>query len=297
MDTISVDCFDAFLLQHNLRPISGGIDDDDTTQGGGGDDTTAGGGGDDTLPAGDGDDTLQSGGADDVATLRERTARLEGELAALRRPAPESPKDKADRPIEDFSIAELDQAATDVEAKLDAGTLTNTQAMRLFGRIEAARLQRQRDDNDARARPIRKATEKLEGYLDKYPDLREPRSELMGKVRVQIRDVVDELGFSADDPRVQVIAVERVVRGHQMGGDGREFRRRQVPTGGASGGGAGSGSGGGDGRRVDPLKGVPQSVVDYWQSHGWIPDDAAKTRYAERYRNQQAGRRARLQSA
>ncbi len=279
------DPLDDQVRRLGLRPIAGGSDDDpdDTTSGGGGDDTVAGTGGDDTAAggaAGDDDDP-----AAENARLREENARLAGELSGLRtQPRHAEP---AQRRVETMTLAQVDEnadtltadelatAASSIAKKIDDSEIAAGYGARLLGRLEAVRFARQRDARDAATRPIRNAETKLAAHLEKYPELKRAGSELHGKVMAELATVADEFGFDRGDPRAQVIAVERVVGGHHLGGgmNGREIARRRTPTGGV---GAGAGGDGGGGGTKDPVKEVERLYPDqmtYWRRMGYSADD------------------------
>ncbi len=208
----------------------------------------------------------------ETARLREHAARLEGEIAALRAaPPPKSTSGAAPRNPADMSVAELDEMAATVQAEIDAGSVTPGAGLRALGRIEAHRLDRERQAREATERPIRTATKKLDEYISRYPDLKQTGSDLLTKVRRELNGVTEEFGFDITDPRAQLIAVERVVGGHKMGGtDASEIARRKTPVGG-TGGGAG-GEGGGDVRKPDPLKEIEKLYPDqirHWERIGY----------------------------
>ena len=240
-----------------LRPIAGGSDADAAGAGGGdgagGDGAGAGGG-----QAGDTTPTA----AELRAQERERGARLEGELLAERRARAEAGTSGPKRP-EDLTAAELDEAGVAIE---NDATLTEGQKIRGLARVEALKIDRTRREREEKARPIVNAERKLDEYIDKYPDLNIRGSELLRKVSAEAGRLVRELGLADNDPRTQLLAVEHVVGGHQLGGGaGREFARRRIPVGGAGAGG-GDGAGGG---KPDPLKSIPKWQIDHWTGLGY----------------------------
>ena len=216
--------------------------------------------------------------ADDTARLREDRARLEGENAALRASASRPAKSDQPRRIEDLTPAEIEQTATEIAGQIDAGTLTASQGARALARLEALRLDKERGEREARERPVRRATEHVASYIGRYPDIGQAGSELHGKVIAELRGVTEDFGFTVDDPRAHVLAIERVVGGHKLGGgmDDRERMRRRVPV-----GGAGSGGGGGDQggeKKPDPVKEVERLYPDqltYWNNMGYSAADRA----------------------
>lgn len=177
---------------------------------------------------------------DDVAQLREEKARLEGEVAALRRLTAASTTPAAERKLDDLTPAELDTLATEWEGKIEAGEITAGRGARILGRIEATRLDRERQEQDRLDRPRRLADDKLRTFLAKYPALADNASDLVAKVREELVDAIAITGFDAKDPRPWLIAVERVVGGHTPGGlpsmpDASEHARRRIPVGGGGG--------------------------------------------------------------
>lgn len=215
--------------------------------------------------------------ADDLARLREENARLSGEVAALR--TPPKPADKGQpRRLEDLTPAEIEQTATEIAGQIDAGALSSSQGARALARLEALRLDRERQERETRDRPIRRAQERVAEYIGRYADLGQAGSELHGKVIAELRGVIEDFGFAADDPRAHALAIERVVGGHKLGGgmDDRERMRRRVPV-----GGAGPGGGGHEpetGKKPDPVKEVERLYPDqatYWKNMHYSAADMA----------------------
>ena len=191
-----------------------------------------------------------------LAKERERAARLEGELAALR-----TQKATPAKPAEDTKAPLTAEA---IETAFAASQISDAQRIQLHSQVAVDAALRTRDEKDARERPLRSAADKLAGYVTKYPDLSVRGSELLAKVSAELPGVIADFGFDAEDPRAQVLAVERVVGGHRLGGGGgvedrREFERRRTPTGGAGSGPAGDG---GRGTKSDPLKDVEKLYPD-----------------------------------
>lgn len=206
---------------------------------------------------------------------RERAARLEGELAALRaQPKPPAAPNK-DRTLDELTAEELDVTASKIEQQIDAGEITAGRGARILGQIEAARGARLREARETRERPLRTAEGKLAEQIRKHPELRQAGSDLLTKVTAELPAVEEEFGFGPDDPRAQLIAVERIVGrlGGGSGMDGREFARRNAPT-----GGVGTGPAGGGDRRVttDPVAEVEKLYPDqarYWDRLGYSADE------------------------
>jgi hypothetical protein len=214
----------------------------------------------------------------ELARLREENARLQGEIAGrAAAPPPAPPKPATQRTLDDMSVDELDRARAEVEAKIDTGDLTASRGASLLGEIAAVRREKLRDARDAAQAPLRAAETKLRDYIGKYPDLGRKGSELLGKVAAELPDVVQTFGFSADDPRAQVIAVERVVAGPRLGGGSvTDLARRKIPV-----GGAGSGPAGGAGAtsKPDPVKEVEKLYPDqvaYWDRMHYTPQQRAE---------------------
>lgn len=214
--------------------------------------------------------------ADDLARLREENARLSGEVAALR--TPPKPADKGARRLEDLTPVEIEQTATEIAGQIDAGTLSASQGARALARLEALRLDQERHQRETANRPVRRAQERVAEYIGRYADLAQAGSELHGKVIAELRGVMEDFGFAADDPRAHVLAIERVVGGHKLGGgmDDRERMRRRVPV-----GGAGPGGGGPEtetGKKPDPVKEVERLYPDqmvYWKNMNYSAADMA----------------------
>lgn len=206
---------------------------------------------------------------DEASRLREENARLRGELDGLKaQPRPETKN--ATKTVADIEA--------EIEAAYAAGQITDFQRIQRHAALVADVRDQERAKRDALERPVRNAETKLAAYVEKYPDLNVVGSELHGKVMRELRGVVEDFGFPREDPRAQVLAVERVVGGHRLGGgmDGKEITRRKTPTGGTGGGGQG---GDGDGtRKPDPLKDVERLYPDqvaYWDRMGMSREDRA----------------------
>ena len=204
--------------------------------------------------------------AEQNARLREENARLQGELTGLRAQQPTSttPAEAKTPPL----------TAEAIETAFAASQISDARRIQLHSQVAVDAALRTRDEKDARARPMRTAADKLAGYVTKYPDLSVRGSALLTKVSAEMAGVVAEFGFAAEDPRAQVLAVERVVGSHRLGGgdgmDGRDVERRRTPTGGAGSGPAGSGGRGGG--TPDPLKEVERlypEQIRFWQKLGY----------------------------
>jgi hypothetical protein len=208
---------------------------------------------------------------DPVAELRERNARLEGEMAALRaqvnaRPAAEAPAQWTPQTI---------------RAAYDAGQITDDQRVALFANLqtkaEIAEYDAGRRAQDLEAR----AGSDLQAYMRAYPALNDPTSETMQRIAAELGQMS---AYERANPRslvAQLRAVKSVLG--PMRTDGASTARRGIPVGspGASGGGAPSSTS----HSGDPLKGIPKSIVDGWTTRGWLKSDEDKRFYAQRYRS------------
>ena len=171
--------------------------------------------------------------------LEGETRRLHAEVDAAARPAP-TPKD----PL----------TADEVQRALDAGEITQGQALRLFAKIEgrnaALDLDRERDDQAA----LRRANATIAAAVGAYPELKDRQSPLMRRVAEELQVVQTDYGMNPEDPRAQALALERVVgRGKGADVDDREYDRLR-----RSGGVGGFGSADDDGRG-GPRKPEPKS--------------------------------------
>jgi hypothetical protein len=225
--------------------------------------------------------------AERLAQEREARIRLEGKVEGLTaQPKPPA----APPPPQQRITPEM------VEAAYARAEITEAQRIAHLANIVADEKFRERDVQEREHRTRTAASEKLGEYLREYPDLNDRTSDLLGKVREEMDAMVEaDPTTDRNDPRKQLMAVRLVVSGHRLGGPAvsdREFNRRRAPAGGA--GSPGGSPGGPASTPASPLKGIPATTVDYWRSHGWLPDTAAEKRYAERWHAQQSRRRSRI---
>jgi len=242
-----------FLLANGVRIpiISGGAGDTEV------DDPPADPPVDDDPPADPPADPAADARAEADRERAERL-RLEGEVRALR--------EKTNGPGQPPSFEDRQRA---IEQDFASGKLTEAQRIDKLADLRVDQRLSERDAAAAQAKPVEVAGERLDALLTQYPDLNTPGSELLTKVSAQLRDLAG-LGFDPKDVRTQLLATERVVGGHRMGGGtGREFHRQRTPTGGHGGHGGGNG---GDGGKPDPLKHVPKAQVDHWKALGYTRD-------------------------
>ena len=251
-----------WLIAGDLRVpiISGGA--------GEGDEGTAGAeGGEGDTPGAEGGEGGGTNTPDPLVAARAEAEReradrlrLEGENKALREAATRPPAEES-RPL----------TREDVESQFAAGQITEAQRIDLIADLRVQSTLATRDAQEAANRPRALAADRLDTYLTKYPDLNVPGSDLLAKVTAEMRDLAT-MGLDPQDVRTQLIATERVVGGHQLGGgmNGREFNRGKIPTGGA-GGGTGGGAGG-PGVKKDPLAHVPKAQIEYWKTRGYTKE-------------------------
>ena len=173
---------------------------------------------------------------DELTLLRERVARLEGENAVLKtRPEPAAPAktEPAQPPL-------TPQVIEDAYAK---GEVTDAQRIQLHAQLVAGKMRETERAEDAKAAPLRTATDDLGAYIAAHPALNERGSDLNQQVSTQVYTLARKYGWDAADPRVQLMAV-KLVLGDTPGGDpvatkttesGKEFARRRIPTGGGGG--------------------------------------------------------------
>lgn len=228
---------------------------------------------------------------DEATKLREENARLKGLVEGIQTVRPAS---AAEVPAPIQWTPQLIRQAYEQGITLMNGQqvqITDDERITLLARLEAQRMTAEQEEQ----RTVDAAHETVSAYVAKYPDLGVRGSALLSEVSAQI----DEWRrrnprLDPQDIRTQAMAVEVVLarKGAPVAGSSsaHEFSRRRVSAAGAAGGSV-STSADGNTRKADPLAGVPKATVDYWQEHGWIPDDAAKKRYADRYAVQQARRR------
>ena len=179
--------------------------------------------------------------------LEGETRRLQAELEAATRPAP-APKD----PL----------TADEVQRALDAGEVTQGQALRLFAKIEgrAAALETEREREDQAA--LRRANAKIAAAVVAYPALKDRNSPLMRQVDEALRVVERDEGMNPEDPRAQALALERVVgRGKGAEVDDREYDRLR-----RSGGVGGFGNADDDGRGGRPQPTAKSKGERIWNS-------------------------------
>ena len=185
---------------------------------------------------------------------RLRSARLEGELAALRA-APKAPPPPSAAPM----TPEL------VHAAFEKGEITQLQRDLWIADYQAEiRLQHQRT-LDATAEAQRRAESTLTQYLAAYPDLAKPDSALMRQVGAELQAMVREEGADAQDVRVQVRAVKSVL-GALRTKDPRDFQRERIPAGSQS---FSPGGGGPTEPKGDPLAHVSPAQLAHWRRLGY----------------------------
>lgn len=166
--------------------------------------------------------------AEELRELRDRLARAEGELSVLRsQPKPETPK-----PVQRVTREQVEQAFTNGQIT-DAQRIEHIADIRYQERRDAERFE------EAREAPERAAEEDIAPYIKKYPDLADPNSELIGLVKAELARRQRRYGDNPASKLAQLHAVEAVVGGHHLGGNGvetnREFTRRRQTLGGGGG--------------------------------------------------------------
>ena len=159
---------------------------------------------------------------EEVQRLREENARLSGRLEqAERQPKPEA------KPAKSFA-----DYYTEINAAREAGTINDLQFAAAVADVryeERRAAERAREERDA---PEAAAAEDLAAYVAKYPDLADPASELLGKVKAELARRRERYRHDPNSKQVQLAAVEAVVGGHRLGGgtvDQRELDRRRRP--------------------------------------------------------------------
>jgi hypothetical protein len=165
--------------------------------------------------------------------LREDKARLEGENAALRA-----------RPTEPAKPAAVQLTAAMVQKAFEDGAIDDAQRITALADLRFEEKYEQRRRVDAERESLRVAEETLDGYVTDYPERGQKGSQLLAKVQTELRALrARDPRIDPDDIRHQLLAVERVVGGHKLGGGSvapspphREFERVRRPTGGFGGG-------------------------------------------------------------
>ena len=165
----------------------------------------------------------------EVARLREENARLAGRLEEVARPKPEPVKPKVYTPAE-------------VEELFSNQQITDIQRIAYYAdrNYEARRAQER--EQETREAPEHAAAQDLQEYIDKHPDLSNPDSELIGKVKAELGHLAARYGKDTTTKLTQLEAVRNVVGGHRLGGgsvEAREFSRRRQLGGGGGGPAAG----------------------------------------------------------
>lgn len=165
--------------------------------------------------------------AAELQKLREQNASLKGELSGLRetRVAP---------PASTVTVPEPMETVDGVEAAFVKGEITDSQRIRLLSRIEVREQTAQEDASRRQQDTARKTNEKLAGYVEKYPALKDRSSPLLQKVSDELRTMA-ESGLDPQDVRMQVLAVEKVIARATTTQDPEEFNRRRIPVGGGGG--------------------------------------------------------------
>lgn len=166
--------------------------------------------------------------------LREDRARLEGENAALRSRPVEPPKPPPT----------ADDVQKYIQQQFELGEINDAQRITALANLVAEEKREQWRREDAERESIRRAEEDMEGFVAEYPDLALAGSPLLAKVQTEVSALQrrNPSKFNPKDIRDQLLAVERVVGGHKLGGpvaprpSDREFERVRRPTGGLGGG-------------------------------------------------------------
>lgn len=174
----------------------------------------------------------------DAARLREENARLAGENRVLRETRRDPP------PPATTPVAPVDPHAAEfaaIERAFAAGDISDAQRTMRLGALgaeatlakhaaEALEAQVRTRDEQARAR----SSQTIAVYLQRRPGLSDPNGPEMQRVRPHLHAVAEEFGLDTEDPRAQVIALERTYgplnRSPHV--DPREFERRRHAGGG-----------------------------------------------------------------
>lgn len=207
------------------------------------------------APTPEPDPTPEPSAVDLLAEARERAARLEGEIAALR--AAQAPK-----PVQ---TAQTRYTPDQIETAYQANQITDVQRIAAHARLQAEEVHRQGEATRRRDEAARHVQAALQGYYAEHPELTVTGSALQ-------RQVVAEFGVLAqrdptldpNNPATALLAIERVL-GPKRITDARELGRRRMPVGGV-GGGMGSGP---TGAKADPLAKMPKALLAQWQRQGY----------------------------
>lgn len=209
---------------------------------------------------------------DPVAELRERNARIEGELAALR-----AQVSTATRPQPQPQAQWTPELA---QQEYEAGRITDAQRVDILARLGARQIVSEYDASQRVRETIVRAGDGLQQYMRAYPALNDPTSPTMRQVAAELAQIIAEEGGRPDDLRLQLRATKSVLGALKP--DTASTARQRIPVGGpgAPGGGAPSGPG----TKGDPLRDVPADVIAEWKASGAKLDDPAKRQwYANRY--------------
>lgn len=196
----------------------------------------------------------------------ERLARVEGQLTE-RQQAPPQPK-------QNFWTHEQLQSA------VDAGRLTPAQMAAQLSwqaKIEAKQEIKQELSYE---RKLTGAQDEVRQYLTHVPALKTPTSPEFQRVKDAAWEIADEMGLPVEDPRVQRRALkqelgslDKLARGKQAS----EYNRVNSNTY------AETNPGGQMASKPDPLKHVPQRLMDHWKRLGYTQERmVAEAKYVRR---------------
>lgn len=197
----------------------------------------------------------------ETESLRERLARLEGQMAATRESTPAQPATQ-------FYTPEQLQAAVDT-AKITPAQMA---AQLAWQAKETAK--REMKTEFAADQRRGSALSEVNQYIEKIPALGNQSSQEFAKVRRSAFEIADEMGLDVTDPRVQRRALretfgtlDRVAQTTRL----RDFDRQHADTSIET-----QGGGGGRTQAADPLKNVPKALMDHWKSRGYSTEQMNK---------------------
>jgi hypothetical protein len=189
---------------------------------------------------------------------RERAERLraEGRAAALQ--AELDRARPAEKPAPPITVA-------DIEREFQAGRLSEPQRIQYLADLQVQARQREAEAQAATARIQQTVSQKVNAYVERYPDLGQAGSPAVTKVWQRVAELAQEEGLDPQDLRTQHRALLEVY-GPLTRPAMADAPRQKIPVGAAYGS-PGSGTRGAP--APDPLKDVPPALLQHWTRRGY----------------------------
>ena len=195
----------------------------------------------------------------DMQQARRDQARLEGEIAELRRQQQVQPKQP-----QTYTREDLDQMVKD--GKISVAVMADQLAWQRSNEMREQVRREERLENTQRA-----ALNEVNDYIDRLPALNNTSSQEFAKVKRAAEGIADEMGLDMRDPRVQRRALREAfgTLDRVKAAIKAEDRSRSNDGSADTGGGGGAAQ---TAAATDSLKGVPKAYVEHWQRLGYTAE-------------------------